>query len=648
MKYLLYAVALLPLVSLNAYEACAKTKQEALENLSGSIITKVETDTVITANSSSNGDDESIEERINSISKSSTKLSLVKISFEKRDGLICASIDSKDQIQNTHDLIKSALNLNEKNLPENIDKKIEKLSEWLAKIKEVGYLRAVFYKPKDGDLSKVEVQKQLEKKEKTFQDIYDKSIAKANSLIFIACGSSKEDAFKELNDELFADKTKKKDDEGFFGKTGSFFGSLFSSKDESLILDMFKKQIIYKKQDNKECAIIKKDVLLRTAESLLTNVKNFDIKSLSKLPKKRYDEIINRQEHLNVTKALLEVFPNKFNKNDFAQITSQKQKLANILKETDPQYVMFTISGATNIKVILDDKPVKINEKIYLKTGEHTYTITADGKCPITESFETELKNDNEINKNLTEFDYPTVLFVTDKTPNISILGKIVKPNVPETLKECKGSVRYLANFSGQTKSGEIEVSPNLKETVELKFLTKKELEIFNNASTKKFTTTSKEKISQSLTPLSSASLKFSLEDKPEHGELELHEAGSFTYVSEEGFVGRDSFSYIVEANGEESAPKIVNILVNESNAPVAKVKELIKDVNETINVVKDVTTKEEEEQPKEEELSEERIMKFQIYLEKLAEEGDIEKMKKIQAKYPKEFEAVLKRKLNN
>lgn len=46
-------------------------------------------------------------------------------------------------------------------------------------------------------------------------------------------------------------------------------------------------------------------------------------------------------------------------------------------------------------------------------------------------------------------------------------------------------------------------------------------------------------------------------------------------------------------------------------------------------------------------ELSEERVDKFQAYLEKLAENGEIEKMKKVQAAYPEEFEAVLKRKLN-
>ena len=637
MQKFLSIILLLPL-SLSAYEGCAKTKQEALESLSGSIVTKVESDVSITLKS--NGD-ESIEERINSISKSSTKLSLVNIKYNKKDSMICASIDPNEQIQNTHDLVKSALEIDEKNLPQNIDKKIEKVSEYLAKLDEVSYLRAVFYKPSKDDPSKIEVQKALEKKEKILQDIYDNSIAKANSLVFKACASTKEDAFKDLNKQLFSDKTKKKDDEGFFEKAGSFLsslGSVFSSNDEATILDMFANQVIYKSEDKKECAIIKKDLLTRTANQLLADVKRFDINSLSKLPKKRYDEILNYHEHLNVTKALLEIFPQKYTKVDFSAISKAKQSLANELSKTNPQYVLFSVSGAKNIKITLNDKPVKINEKIYIKTGEHTYTITADGKCPIIGTFEAKLKDEKEISENFSGLDYPKVLFATDKTPNISINAKPIKANVAETIEQCKGSVRYIAKYSGQTKSGEIKLSANQKETIELKFLTADELKVFNQAATKKFETTTNEKISHSLTPISSKSLVFSIKDGPEHGKIEMHEAGSFTYVSDEDFVGRDSFEYVIDANGEESAPKIVNIIVNPSNAPL-KQQVAVEDANKSVEEI----VKKVEEEP---ELTKERVDKFQEYLEKLADNGEIEKMKKIQAKYPREFEAVLQRKL--
>jgi uncharacterized protein YciU (UPF0263 family) len=632
--------------TLHAYEGCAKTKQDALNELSGSIVTTVKSDVEISTQSNSN--DESIEERISSISKSSTHLSLVNINFEKRDGLICASIDPKDQVKNTHDLVQAALEVDAANLPENIDKKIEKLSEWLSKVEEANYLLAVFYKPTEKELSKVDAQKKLDAKEKELQDIYDNSIAKANSLVFRACASSKEDAFEDLNEKLFADKTKKKDDEGFFSKAGSFFsslGSVFSSKDEGKMLDMFSKELIYKKDDKKQCAIIKKETLKHAADNLLGDVKRFNTNSLDKDPKKKYDEILNYQEHLNVTKALLEVFPDKYTKADFGVITDKKQKLANILKDTNPQYVLFTLSGASNIKVTLDDKPAKINEKIYLKTGEHTYKITADGKCPIVKSFEVELKDDTEVTEDLSEYNYPTVLFATDKTPNISVNGRSVKANVAETIKQCEGSVRYIANYSGQSKSGEIELSVNAKETVELKFLTPKELAVFNDAATKRFETTANEKMSQSLTSVSSPALKFSVEDDAQHGKVELHEAGSFTYTPAKDFVGRDSFSYTIEANGEDSAPKIVNIIIKNSNAPVAVAKKIAQDLNETLESAKENV--EEKVEEVKEELSKERVDKFQAYLEKLAEEGDIEKMKKVQAKYPDLFEAVLQRKLN-
>jgi tetratricopeptide (TPR) repeat protein len=657
MKFILYVLMLLPLVTINAYESCSDNKQNALYDLSSSIEVRIQAELKQNKTVTESDGDESIENRINTINNQTSNLSLVNVKYTKKGDLVCASIKEEDQIQNAYDMTMSALEIDEKNLPKNTDKKIQKLSEWLNKIDEVGYIQAAFYKPKDDEPSKIEVQKRLAKKEKALQDIYDSSIAMANSLIFKSCASTKESAYKDLNEKLFDNKTKQKDDEGFFDKTGSFLsslGSILSSKeDKDVILDMFSKELLYKNQDKKVCAIIRKDIIKNAADMLIMDVKRFDVKSLSSLDKKRYQEIKNYQELLNVTKALLEVFPKKYTKSDFAKITNVKQKLAKILKDTNPQYVLFTISGAKNIKVTLDDKPAKINQKIYLKTGEHTYSITADGKCPIAGTFEVELKEDTDIAKSFLDLSYPTVLFVTDKKPNIAINGKSVQANVAQVIQQCKGSVRYIASYSGQSKSGEFSLSPDTKKTIELKFLTQKELNVYNDASTKEFKTMTAKKISQSLTPVSSKNLKFSLEDEPTNGEVKLHEAGSFAYVSNEGFVGIDSFSYIVEANGEESAPKIVNIIVANSNAPVAAVKKVINDVNKTINNVKETlkeTKEEEDEKPKaqeEEKLTKERIDKFQLYLDSLAKNGDIEKMKEVQAKYPKEFEAVLKRKLN-
>jgi len=628
----IYILILLSL-TLSAYEGCGVTKQDAIFELSGNIRTTVDSSTTIHTSSTQNGDDETIEQKIDSLHKNSTHLSLVNITHSKKKNLHCASVEEKDQIKNTRDLFNIALLFDKKNLPTNIDEKIKKLSLWLNSLDELKYLVPSFYNTIKGGISKAQATLEIDKKIKNFQDIYDESITKANSLVFKACDDSKEEAFEELNKQLFKDKTKKKDDEGAFG----FFTSIFkSSQNDSKILDLFSKQIIYTKQEDKQCAMIKKDELLNVANNLNNDIERFSINTLSKLPKKRYDEIINYQEHLNVTKALITLFPKNFTKNNFTKISTTKQKLADILKTTYPQSVKFTVSGAENIVIKIDDKKVTINKEIYLKTGEHTYTISAKDKCPIIDTFTLDLKEDEEISKDFIDMNYPTVLFATDKSPSIIVNGVSLKVNVANPIKQCDGEVRYLEKYSGQSRDGEIELKPNGKTTIDLNFSTSQELAIFNDAKTKSFTTTTEIKISNSLTPISSKNLKFSIENKPDHGDLTLHEKGNFTYISDENFVGIDSFEYIIEANGEDSAPKIVNITVNNSTAPIAvKIK---KDDNKSI-VEKVIEAKKEiEEEIKEvaKKVDEKTQNSFNALMNSNRE--NIEKLKKFQAKYPEMF----------
>jgi len=319
MKHLLILISIS--LSIYAYEGCGFTKQDALLELSGKIRTTVhnEITTKVSSTTTENSSEESIEEKVNSFSKNSTHLSLVKIKYTKIKNGFCAEVKEADQVQNTVDLFKTAITFDDKDLPTNTNEKIKKISKWLEKLDELSYLVPEFYKAQKDTPKKEEALATLSKKTKQFQDIYDETIAFADSLIFKSCEESKEDAFEELNKQLFKNKTKKKDDEGIFGKTASFFTSIFSSSnDNSKMLDIFDKKIIYAKKDKKQCAVIKKSDLLSMAVLLNDDTKRFNTNSLkSLLPMKKYKEILNYQEHLNVTKALLEVFPHKFSKSDF-------------------------------------------------------------------------------------------------------------------------------------------------------------------------------------------------------------------------------------------------------------------------------------------------------------------------------------------
>ena len=637
---------------LHTWKACGADKNEALLNLSSTILANVQNSFTEKTTSSQDKFGENIDQRIDSILNISSDMVLVNQKFFKDANQTCVSVNKKDQIQNTQLLLTNVMLFKKENLPQDINKKILKVQAWLLDIKKVNNLVLAFFKPKQEYKNIESIFSNLKEKEKIFTDIYTNGILQANALVFKSCEDTKEDAYTALNKKLFKSKTKKKDDEGILDKASSFFSKLniFSSDKEKMI-DLFSKQVTYVQDDKKQCALIKKDELLDVAVKLNNNVSRFSVTSLSKNPKERYTQIKDYQEHLNVTKALIELFSDKFSNSDFTKITKTKKDLANELLTTYPQFVDFNIVGkAENIKIKLNDKFVKKNTKHYLKNGSYMYEITAKNKCPIKGSFDVELLKDKNIDEDFTSMNYPIINFYTKEGTRIIINGKNIKANVENTLKKCEGEVRYFAGFDGQSREGMITLSANMTKTIELKFLTSKELGIFNDAKTKLFKTTTKTAFSESLTPVTSKNLEFIVEDDCNNGKLELHERGSFTYTSNDKFVGVDSFKYIIKANREVSAPKVVNITVNVSNAPIAAVlpiKEVLnKDANLTTLKEKVIAVKEKVAENTEEELAkaEEKFQRFKSYVD--SQELSIEKLKKIQEKYPDMFQRILKEKL--
>ncbi len=597
------------------YTGCAENKQDALFELSGNIKSSIENNFEQTIQTNNNEDD--VQTKISSYLSASTNLSLVNIEYKRENpNVVCASVKKEDQTQNTKKMLETALLYKQENLPNNIDKKAQKLSVWLKDIEQLGYLLPVFLDDTQ------DAQKILNKKEKLFSDLYSQALAHSESLVWRSCDKSKEKAKTALNTKLFKDKTKE-EKEGFFASIASVFTS-----DETTMIDLFNEQVSYVKKEGQECAVIKKEELLNIAQSMNADVKRFNKNLLDKNPKKRYTQIHNYFEHLSVTKALIELYPETFKNTDFSRISKIKDMLSEILKTTYPQNVIFHVKGEQGITIKLDDKIVQNNQNLYIPHGEHSYSITTKDKCPINGTFSLDLEDEEKINEDFSSNNYPTVLFITDKTPSIAVNGQIIKPNTITPIKECDADVRYVVKFAGQNKDGELSLSPGKAYQIELDFLTKKELKVFNDAKTKYFTTTSGAKFSESLTLVSGENLEFILEEEVANGELKLHEKGSFRYKSNDGFVGTDSFEYVIKANGKTSAPKVVNITVNASTT-VVKIAKVVADVNETLKDVKNTAKKSIDE-------AEEKYQRFKIYV--TSQELDVEKMKKLKETYPKMF----------
>ncbi|MDQ7068888.1 MAG: hypothetical protein Q9M40_13490 [Sulfurimonas sp.] len=630
------------------YEACAETKKEALYALSESILSRVSTSTeqeVLVTNS------DDVQSKVSSYSSSSTNLSLVEIKYNKVGEEFCAVVYKDEQIKNTKKLLKQALLYETKNLPSDIDSKIEKLSLWLSDIKQLSFLIPAFLK----DEETTQEQNMLNAKEKTFRDIYTASIAHSESLFFKSCKQTKEDAKVALNKKLFLSK-KTKEQGGFLDSLTSIIPFTSSSDDENM-LEVFDAQLIHTQKDKDECVMLKKEELKNIAANMYADMMRISQKSLSQDSKKRYAEINNLYEQLKVTKALMKLFPELYRANNFTQLDKKRMLLSSIQKKTYPQFVLFRVSGAENIKITLDNIAIKNNEKKYLKNGEHFYKITAKGVCPLVGEFSNDLKEDYKISKDLENQRYPTVTFLTDKNPNIAINGKMIKPNVRTTIKECQDTSRYIAKFAGQSLSGEINTSPAETNTVELNFLTSQELLVFNDAKTKKYTTTSETKFSESLTPITSEQLRFIITREPLHGELTLHESGSFQYVSEKDYVGMDNFEYEIESPQKTSAPKLVSISINVNKSfrtTVAlpkepePIKEIKVDANQTENkvtsLVKEAQDIKESVQNKISKVSYEDFKKY-VDLKELSGELNAEFLEKIQKKFPDYFQKLVKEK---
>ncbi|MDD3816666.1 MAG: Ig-like domain-containing protein [Thiovulaceae bacterium] len=649
MKKLFLTTSFFLATSLLGYEACGSNEKEALANLSSAILSNVTNDFTQSVSATRTEESEDIEQKIDSIMNVKSNLSLVNIKFTPKEKEVCASVSPQEQLENTQLHLQSALALEEANLPNEINEKIKKLKLWIEQIEQANNLVTAFLKPSLGakqTLKEIEeITAQLQKKEKRFHDLYNEGILQADALVFKSCAATKEKAYTSLNEMLFKSKTKQKDDEGILSKTTSFLTNFFT-KNENLMLDLFEKRVSYTKSAKQECAYVKKEELFALAGQLHQEVLRFSPASLSKDPKERFHQIKDFEEHLNVTKALLEVFPERFAANDFSKITAVKKELASILENTHPQSVTFRIAGdAQEVKIKIDDKFVDKNIKHYLKEGTYAYTISAKEKCPFKGEFTLEHLEDRTIDKDFSTMNFPLINFYTKENTRIVVDGKNIRPNVETTLNKCEGEVRYIANYADQEKSDTLTLEPNFSKTIELRFLTPQELSILSDAKTKHFKTASGVAFSESLTPISNKNIRFSLENDCDNGDLELHESGSFTYKSKKDFIGLDSFTYTVTINDETSAPKVVNITIVPANIPVAPIAKQ-EDQNQT-----QAQTKIEEEEKKEvsqetskEQEEEERYQKFKKYVE--SQEQNVEKLQKLQKSYPKMFERLLQEKL--
>ncbi len=635
MQKIFISLAIPVIMFAKTYSGCGDSNENAKLDLVTNISAKIEFKENKAATSMRDAHVENVQTTIEQYSSVTSNLELVDIKIIEKNGQICASVEKAVQTDHTKKLLNKVLVYSEKDLPKSSFDKLTTLKFWLSDLEQLTQLFPVFL-----DDITIKEKEFIYHKQKLFKDIYSQTQLNMDSLIWKSCNANRDEALKGLNQKLF---NKKEKEDGFFNS----LTKIFTSEEKDPLIHLLQPQISYTHSGANICAVINKESLLNISQKMYADAKRYQASLLPEDPKTRYTQIENYTQHLQVTTSLISLFPKSFSSADKNYMDQKVKSLNKIKKTTYPQYVIFNVQSETPETILLDGKLVAKNEKIHLKVGDHSYKITASDRCDITGDINVNLFEEETISASFSSLHYPTILFITDKRATAMVNGDTVSLNKTTPIKKCEGDVQYLVKFASQNRMETITLSPEKKFSIELNFLNPDEINIFNNAKTKYYSTLQDEKFSESLTPIQSSNLVFDVEDSPKNGSLNLNKSGHFVYTPNEGFSGKDSFEYTISSPQQESSPRVVIVKVEENTPNLALYAPVKEDKNTAIkDEMQEKQNTQEETKVVNEDIDEEKYQRFKSYVN--SQEQDIEKLQKIQKKYPSMFKQLLQEKLAN
>ena len=634
MNKLILILSFPALLLAKTYMGCADTKKDALVELSSNIYVNVDSGVNTVQKSVRSNENEDVKSSIEAYSKVTTHLDLVNIKWKDANGTKCAFIEKEDQVKHTKALLDKVLLYDEKNLPVSLESRIDILKIWLSELKQIESVYPVFLDdvPNSDKLLILE-------KEKRFSDQHAKTLFQMDSLVWKACGRTKDEALENLNNKLF---NKKKEEHSFFENIKKLVTeNPFSSKKKDPLINLLEPQISYTNVNTDTCAVIQKESLLNLSKKMYADVERLDTSLLEQKDQiKRYKQIDNKIEMLRVSASLISLFPNEFSSVDKNSIDSKIKTLEELKKKTYPQFVLFHVQSETPVQIILDGKNVDKNKKLFIQEGDHAFSIKTENRCDITGDFSIDFFEEKTMEESFSSMHYPTVLFISDQEGVSAMVdGTAIAINKKVDFKKCSAEVVYLARLGSQSKTDKITLKPEGATVVELDFLSPQEMAVFSDAKSKKFATKQDEKFSESLTAVQSKKLKFRVESSPKHGSLDLDESGHFVYTPDKKYAGSDSFEYLIKTPDDTSSPRVVLIDIKQVQGSPA-----IKKVDENLTKPKEV----KEELKKVQISDDQTYQKFKKYIEKLGQENNIEKINKLKEKYPDMFKKFIDEKLSH
>jgi len=282
------------------------------------------------------------------------------------------------------------------------------------------------------------------------------------SLGYEGCGIDKKEALNALSQSIYVNVNNKfqKKEKLTLGIFDSFDKNVESETTQTSNLTL--KNVKYINKNGEVCAVVSKKDVEDSAKSELKILKNFKLSNLPQNFKDKQKTIATLLNKINFVKAVLKLDANTLNK-----LTSLEKQLKDAANEGE--IIFNTNLPNATIKIAGINKEFKPSTPILLPAGEYSYEISAPDKCPITGKFIVKAKESFTINKDLE--DYPVITFTSNqKNVNVRLNGSRIALNTPKTIKKCDSKAVWSMAFEDQVESGEIELKPGLKETINQDF----------------------------------------------------------------------------------------------------------------------------------------------------------------------------------
>jgi len=290
------------------------------------------------------------------------------------------------------------------------------------------------------------------------------TVAVATLFAYEGCGLNKKEALNALSQSIYVNVSnnfQKKEELNNNGYSNKVNKNIKTETSQSSNLTL--KNVKYiTKQNNQICAIVSEKDILNSANSDLQFLLAYNSAELPQSFKEKQKTVTDLLTKIKFVKAIGK--PNSKQIEKLNKLEKQLKDLANV-----GEIVFNTNIPNSKIKISGQEKYFSPSESILLPAGEYSYTITASNKCPVVGNFSIQAKQNYTINKDLG--DYPVLTFTSNqKKVNVKLDGKTVDLNAPIMLKKCDGKAVWNMSFEDQYETGDIELSPSLKDSVNRDF----------------------------------------------------------------------------------------------------------------------------------------------------------------------------------